>query len=187
MIVTELDLPGVFLFEPKKFGDDRGFFSETFRENVFEEHVPGVKLVQDNHSFSAPVGVLRGLHFQKPPFDQGKLVRVAAGKVLDVIVDIRKGSPTFGQHIGVELSRENWRQLWVPSGFAHSFVTLEPNTEFLYRCTNYYAPDHDAGLIYNDPDLAIEWPFGDADLTLSEKDKALPRLCEIDSPFEFEG
>ena len=127
------------------------------------------------------------MHFQTPPSDQGKLVRVTRGRVLDVIVDIRRGSPTYGQHVGVELSGENWKQLWVPSGFAHAFCTLEPDTEFLYKVTNFYAPDHDAGLAFDDPDLAIDWPVDQATMTLSEKDKALPRLKDIETPFVYEA
>lgn len=185
MDVTALEIPGVFVFSPKKFGDERGFFSETWRQSVFQHHIPGVELVQDNHSFSASTGVLRGLHFQTPPFDQGKLVRVVKGRVLDVIVDLRRGSPTYGHHISVDLSRDNWRQLWVPAGFAHGFITLEPDTEFLYRCTQYYSPQHDSGLRFDDPDLAIKWPLPADQLTLSEKDLNLPAFKDFVSPFTF--
>ncbi len=187
MQAEALSLPGVYLFSPKKFGDDRGFFSETFNARSFNEVVPNIEFVQDNHSLSRDIGVLRGLHFQHPPHDQGKLVRVPQGKVLDVIVDIRKGSPTYGQHLSVELSAENWQQLWVPSGFAHSFLTLEPNTEFCYKVTSFYAPEADAGIAFDDPDLNINWPIEPSRMTLSEKDRALPRLKDIENPFTFNG
>lgn len=187
MQAEALSLPGVYLFSPKKFGDERGFFSETFNARAFAEAVPDVHFVQDNQSLSRDVGVIRGLHFQLPPYTQGKLVRVTRGKVLDVIVDIRKGSPTYGQHIGVELSAENWQQLWVPRGFAHGFCTLEPDTEFCYKVDDYYAPEHDAGIAFDDPDLGIEWPVDLASATLSEKDRAQPRLKDIENPFVFEG
>ncbi len=183
MLVKKLKIPGVYLFTPQKFGDERGFFSETFSARTFAASVPNVNFVQDNHSLSCEVGVLRGLHFQNPPHNQGKLVRVAHGKVLDVIVDIRKNSPTYGQHISVELSRENWSQLWVPPGFAHAFLTLEANTEFMYKVTDYYAPDCDAGIRFDDPELNIPWPIGKDKLILSDKDKKLPFLKDIDSPF----
>ncbi len=185
MHIEKLKLPGTLLITPKKFGDERGFFSETFKAKQFNEAVPGVTFLQDNHSLSRDVGVLRGLHFQTPPFAQGKLVRVSAGKVLDIIVDIRRGSPTYGQHIAVELSQANWKQLWVPAGFAHAFITLEPDTEFLYKVTNPYAPNNDAGIRFDDPELAIEWPMPVADIILSPKDTQLPNLKNIDNPFIY--
>ncbi|GHF18569.1 dTDP-4-dehydrorhamnose 3,5-epimerase [Kordiimonas sediminis] len=185
MQVTKLAIPGAYVFEPKRFGDDRGFFSETYNQKVFDELLPDTNFVQDNHSLSRDVGVLRGLHFQTPPFDQGKLVRVTRGKVLDVIVDIRVGSPTYGQHVAVELSADNWKQLWAPPGMAHGFCTLEPDTEFLYKVTNFYAPDHDAGIAYDDPDLDIDWPVTPDTVIQSEKDKQLPKLKDFNSPFQF--
>ena len=187
MTVEELALPGVYLFTPKRHGDERGFFSETFKMSEFAEIAPGVELVQDNHSFSRDVGVLRGLHFQLPPFAQGKLVRVPNGRVLDVVVDLRDGSPTYGQHVGVELSGENWQQLWVPAGFAHGFVTLEPNTEFCYKVSSYYAPEHDSGIKFDDPDLAIDWPIEKDKLTLSTKDSQLGSFKDFVSPFPYSG
>ena len=187
MNIEELALPGVYVFEPKRFGDDRGFFSETFSMRAFNEVVPGLTFVQDNHSLSRDKGVIRGMHFQTPPDAQGKLVRVTAGKVLDVIVDIRKGSPTYGEHVGVELSADNWKQLWVPPGFAHAFCTLEDSTEFLYKVTDFYAPQSDAGIAFDDPDLGIDWPIDTKAAILSEKDRNLPRLKDIESPFTFEG
>jgi len=187
MYAKELTLPGVFLFSPKRHGDDRGFFSETFSQRQFSEHVPGVEFVQDNHSLSRDPGVIRGLHFQTPPHAQGKLVRVPRGRVLDVVVDLRIGSPTYSGHLSVELSAENWQQLWVPAGFAHAFCTLVPDTEFCYKVTDYYAPDCDAGIAFDDPDLNIDWPFDPSKATLSEKDRKLPRLKDFASPFRFDG
>lgn len=185
MQIEELPLPGAFVLTPKRFGDDRGFFSETFSARAFEEIAPGVSFVQDNHSLSRDAGTLRGLHFQLPPDAQGKLVRVPRGRVLDVIVDVRGGSPTYGQHVGVELSAENWKQMWIPAGFAHAFCTLEPDTEFCYKVTDFYAPQSDSGLAFNDPDLGIEWPFPDNQLILSDKDRGLQTLKEFQSPFSY--
>lgn len=187
MHAEELALPGVILFTPKRFGDDRGFFSETFNLRTFETYVPGVNFVQDNHSLSRDVGVVRGLHFQTPPHAQGKLVRVTKGRVFDVAVDIRVGSPTYGQHVAIELSAENWQQLWIPPGFAHAFCTVEPDTEFCYKVTEYYAPDNDAGIAFDDPDLGIDWPVDTKKAILSDKDRKLPRLKDYASPFRFEG
>jgi dTDP-4-dehydrorhamnose 3,5-epimerase len=187
MNIEKLALPGVYVFELKRFGDDRGFFSETFSMRAFNEVVPGLTFVQDNHSLSRDKGVIRGMHFQTPPDAQGKLVRVTAGRVLDVIVDIRKGSPTYGEHVGVELSADNWKQLWVPPGFAHAFCTLEENTEFLYKVTDFYAPHSDAGIAFDDPDLGIDWPIDPKTAILSDKDRNLPRLKDIESPFTFES
>ncbi|PCI62103.1 MAG: dTDP-4-dehydrorhamnose 3,5-epimerase [Kordiimonadales bacterium] len=187
MHAEELALPGVFLFSPVKHGDDRGFFSETFKARDFNAVVPGIEFVQDNHSLSSEAGVIRGMHFQTPPHAQGKLVRVPRGKVLDVIVDLRVGSPTFGEHISVELSAQNWQQLWVPAGFAHAFCTLVPDTEFCYKVTDYYAPECDGGIAFDDPDLGIKWPFAADALTLSDKDKKLPRLKDFSSPFRFDA
>jgi len=187
MHVEHLSIPGVFTLEPKRFGDDRGFFSETYNSRTLNELIPGAEFVQDNHAYSKDRGVIRGMHFQTPPFDQGKLVRVTRGSVLDVIVDLRVGSPAYGKHVAVELSAANWRQLWVPAGFAHAYCTLEEDTEFLYKVTNFYAPDHDAGIAFDDPDLGIDWPIDTKDAILSEKDTKLPRLKDIESPFRYEG
>ena len=178
-------MPGVFAFTPKKFGDDRGFFSETFTQQVFDKTVPGKVFVQDNHAYSKDIGVLRGLHYQKPPFAQDKLVRVTRGAVIDTIVDIRKGSPTYGEYLSIELTADNWKQLWVPAGFAHAYCTTAPDTEFCYKVTNYYSPECDAGLAFDDPDLAINWPVANDKLILSPKDRILPKLSETDSPFIF--
>ncbi|MEZ2697322.1 dTDP-4-dehydrorhamnose 3,5-epimerase [Hafnia alvei] len=157
MNIIKTEIPDVLIFEPKVFGDDRGFFFESFNKNVFEEAVGyPVNFVQDNHSKSSK-GVLRGLHYQLPPFAQGKLVRCIAGEVFDVAVDIRKNSETFGKWIGVNLSAENKRQLWIPEGFAHGFLVLSDVAEFVYKTTNYYHPESDRGIAWNDPTLGIEW------------------------------
>ncbi|WND03219.1 dTDP-4-dehydrorhamnose 3,5-epimerase [Temperatibacter marinus] len=186
MIAEELEIPGVYLFKPKKFGDERGFFSETFNAQTLGDYLGPLNFVQDNHAYSKDKGVMRGLHFQAPPFDQGKLVRVTRGSVLDVIVDIRTGSPTYGQHLSVELSAENWAQLWVPPGFAHAYCTLEDHTEFVYKVTNFYSPDHDGGIAYDDHELGIEWPMPFDQMTVSDKDKKHPKLSELISPFTYE-
>lgn len=172
-------IPAVKIVTPKKFGDHRGFFSETWSRKAFFEAGLDLDFVQDNQSLSAPVGTLRGLHFQSPPFAQDKLVRVTRGRILDVAVDIRAASPTFGKHVAVELSAENWKQLLVPVGFAHGFVTLEPDTEVLYKVTAPYAPQNDHGLAFDDPALGIDWRLPLSGLTLSDKDRKHPRLAEM--------
>ena len=177
--VEETAIPAVKIVTPKKFGDHRGFFSETWSRKGFAEAGLDLDFVQDNQSLSAPVGTLRGLHFQSAPFAQDKLVRVTRGRILDVAVDIRTSSPTFGQHVAVELSTENWRQLLVPAGFAHGFVTLEPDTEVLYKVTAPYAPQNDHGLAFDDPALGIDWRLPLSGLILSDKDRKHPRLAEM--------
>jgi dTDP-4-dehydrorhamnose 3,5-epimerase len=183
MQFEETDIPAVKIVTPKKHGDARGFFSEVYKQSDWEAAGLDYRFVQDNHSYSAPVGTLRGLHFQTPPVAQDKLVRVIRGRILDIAVDIRRSSPTFGQHVGVELSAENWRQLFIPAGFAHGFVTLEPDTEVLYKVTALYSPAHDRGLAYDDPDIAIEWPAPPGGLILSDKDKRWPRLRDLADAF----
>ncbi|MCS6891513.1 MAG: dTDP-4-dehydrorhamnose 3,5-epimerase [Rhodovarius sp.] len=183
MKVTPLAIPDVLLIEPPRFGDARGFFSEVWKRSAFAAAGLAVDFVQDNHSLSREAGVLRGLHFQRPPAAQGKLVRVVRGRILDVAVDIRQGSPSYGRHVAVELSAENWRQLWIPRGFAHGFLTLEPDTEVLYKVDAEYAREHDAAIRWDDPDLAIPWPLPDGGPLLSEKDRNAPRLAEIPPPF----
>ena len=159
MNVIKTDIPDVLIFEPKVFGDERGFFFESFSQKVFEEAVGRkVEFVQDNHSKSAK-GVLRGLHYQLEPYAQGKLVRCVVGEVFDVAVDIRKDSPTFAKWVGVNLSAENKRQLWIPEGFAHGFLVLSETAEFVYKTTNYYHPESDRGIIWNDKTINIEWPL----------------------------
>lgn len=187
MQIEPLAIPDVKLITPKKFGDHRGFFSETYSRRAFEEAGLNLDFVQDNHSLSGEVGVLRGLHFQTPPHAQGKLVRVTRGGVLDVAVDIRQGSPWYGQHVAVELSADNWQQLWVPPGFAHGFVTREPNTEFLYKVTGLYAPECDSGLIWNDPALGIDWGIEASLAKLSDKDTKLGGFENFESPFVYEA
>ncbi|HHO0881227.1 TPA: dTDP-4-dehydrorhamnose 3,5-epimerase [Aeromonas hydrophila] len=171
MNVIKTTIPDVLIFEPKVFGDERGFFFESFNHKLFEEAVGySVNFVQDNHSKSSK-GVLRGLHYQLPPHAQGKLVRCVAGEVFDVAVDIRKRSPTFGQWVGVHLSGENKRQLWIPEGFAHGFLTLSDSAEFLYKTTNYYSPTHERSILWSDKNINIKW--GNMDLlspVVSKKD-----------------
>jgi len=174
--VEDTAIPAVKIVTPKKHGDARGFFSETYNRDAFEAAGLDLTFVQDNHSYSAPAGTLRGLHFQTAPFAQDKLLRVARGRILDVAVDIRRASPTFGKYVAVELSAENWRQLLVPIGFAHGFVTLEPDTEVLYKTTAVYSPANDRGVAWDDPDIGIAWPLPPGGPTLSDKDRRWPRL-----------
>ncbi|MFQ2784395.1 MULTISPECIES: dTDP-4-dehydrorhamnose 3,5-epimerase [unclassified Aeromonas] len=172
-------IPDVLIIEPKVFGDARGFFYESFSQKLFDDAVGhNINFVQDNHSKSSK-GVLRGLHYQLAPRAQGKLVRCVAGEVFDVAVDIRKDSATFGQWVGVVLSAENKRQLWIPEGFAHGFVTLSETAEFLYKTTNYYSPEHDRGVIWNDPTINIKWPEM-GEFLLSDKDKKQKSLLEAE-------
>ena len=186
MKLSATELKDVWVIEPVKHGDDRGFFSEVYREDILSEHGINVKFVQDNHAYSKDVGVLRGLHFQKAPYAQDKLVRVTKGAIYDVVVDLRKGSPTYAKWIGVEISAENWKQILVPKGFAHGYVTLMPDTEVEYKVSGYYNPESDSGLLWNDTDLAIDWQIEDLDPILSDKDKAQPTFAETDSNFLYE-
>ncbi|MEO1241777.1 MAG: dTDP-4-dehydrorhamnose 3,5-epimerase [Pseudomonadota bacterium] len=181
--VQKTSLDGVLILTPARFGDDRGFFSETYNERRFIEAGVDIRFVQDNHSRSVEKGTVRGLHYQAPPFAQAKLVRVAAGKILDVAVDARASSPTFGKHIAVELSAENGAQLFVPEGFLHGFATLEPDTHVIYKVNNYYDRDSDGAVRWNDPDLAIDWGVDEDSATLSEKDAAAPFWKQFKSPF----
>lgn len=180
-----LDIPDVILVETVRYGDHRGFFSETWNREAFREGGLDIDFVQDNHSLSATPGTVRGLHFQTPPYAQDKLVRVTRGAILDVAVDIRHGSPTFGRWVGVELSADSGRQLCVPIGFAHGFATLVPDTEVQYKVSAPYAPDHDMGMAWNDPALNIVWPVSVADAQLSEKDRRQPFLADLQSYFSF--
>jgi len=170
MKITTTAIEGVVILEPKVFGDERGYFFESFSQREFEEKVCKTTFVQDNES-SSRYGVLRGLHFQKPPHAQAKLVRVVKGKVLDIAVDIRKGSPTFGHHVSIELSGENKRQLFIPRGFAHGFAVLSEEVVFQYKCDRYYVPHSEGGILWNDPALGIDWKLPEEDVILSEKDK----------------
>ena len=174
MHVIETEIPAVKVLLPKKFGDHRGFFSEVFSRKSAADAGIAAEYVQDNHSLSAEKGIVRALHYQIAPMAQDKLVRVIRGAILDVAVDIRRSSPTFGRHVAVVLSAENWKQLFVPIGFAHGFVTLEPNTEVLYKVTNYYSPTHERGIRWNDPQLGIAWGVGEDAAVLSERDRRHP-------------
>jgi dTDP-4-dehydrorhamnose 3,5-epimerase len=176
MEVRPLGLQGVLEILPRKFGDDRGFFSETYHAERMAEAGITLQFVQDNHSFSAAKGVLRGLHYQLPPRAQDKLVRVVRGSIFDVVVDIRKSSPTFGKWVSLEISAEKWNQILIPKGYAHGFVTLEENTEIAYKVTDFYSPEHDRSLRFDDPTVGIEWPFEAAALQLSDKDSNAPYL-----------
>ncbi len=174
------EIPDVIIIEPQVHGDERGYFVETFRQDLFEEFIGHkVNFIQDNESKSG-VGVLRGLHYQLAPAAQSKLVRVIQGRVLDVAVDIRQGSPTFGQHVSIELSAGNKKQFFVPKGFAHAFVVLEPETIFAYKVDNYYSPENDRGIAFDDPAIGINWPFSKEQLQLSDKDQKQPLLKEAD-------
>ena len=184
MEVIKTGIEGVVIIEPKVFGDHRGYFFESFSERDFNTQVREVKFVQDNESKSC-YGVLRGLHFQKPPHAQSKLVRVVKGAVLDVAVDIRKGSPTFGQHVSVELSDVNHRQLFIPRGFAHGFAVLSDIAVFQYKCDNFYHPEADGGISILDESLGIDWGLTMEEALLSEKDTKHPKLAEFDSPFVY--
>ncbi len=183
--VTATDIPAVKIVEPKRFGDSRGYFVESWNRRRFSEHGIDLDFVQDNESFSAAVGTVRGLHFQKHPHAQDKLVRVVAGRVVDVAVDIRRGSPTFGKHVMVELSAENGRQLLIPIGFAHGFCTLEPNTVLAYKVTAHYSPADDLGVAWDDPALAIPWPTPAAEALLSDKDLKQPAFRDLPTYFEW--
>jgi dTDP-4-dehydrorhamnose 3,5-epimerase len=185
MQFERLEIPDVVLVVPKKFGDARGYFMETFRRSLFVDSIGPFDFVQDNQSLSADVGTIRGLHFQLQPRAQGKLVSCTAGALLDVAVDIRAGSPTYGRHVKAELSAENGHMLWVPPGFAHGFCTLEPNTKVSYKVTDYYSPEHDRGLAFDDPALGIVWPVAADKAVLSAKDKQQPKLAELGTVFTF--
>ncbi len=185
MKVIETSIPDVKMIIPIKHGDDRGFFSEIYNRRAFAEAGIDLDFVQDNHSFSAQKGTIRGLHFQTPPYALDKLVRVVRGRIFDVAVDLRKDSPSFGQHVTAIISAEEWNQILVPIGFAHGFCALEPNTEVIYKVTNYYAPAHDKGLVWNDPELNIEWPISVDEAILTDRDKMLPRFSELTDFFSY--
>lgn len=183
MQITETALPGVLLLEPKRFGDGRGFFSESWNQKTLAAQGFEHEFVQDNHSMSAEVGTVRGLHYQAPPHAQGKLVRCGRGSLFDVAVDIRKGSPTYGQWVGYELSFDNGLQLWIPGGFLHGFVTREPDTEIIYKCTAHYAPEADGAVRWDS--CGVDWGF-EGEAKLSPKDEAAPTFAEFESPFTWE-
>jgi dTDP-4-dehydrorhamnose 3,5-epimerase len=183
MQIEATAIPDVKIVTPKRFGDARGWFSETWSRKAWTEAGFEFDFVQDNHSYSAEVGVIRGLHFQTPPFAQAKLVRVTRGRIRDIAVDLRAGSPTYGLHVAVELSAQDGRQLLVPVGFAHGFCTLTPDCEVLYKVSNVYAPAHDKGLAFDDPALGIDWGVDLEKAVLSEKDRRHPRLAELGAAF----
>ncbi len=182
--IEKTALSGVLILVPRRFGDSRGFFSESWNRARMAEQGLDYNFVQDNHSLSQAAGTVRGLHFQSPPHAQDKLVRCGRGRLFDVAVDIRKGSPTYGKWVGVELSYENGRQLLVPAGFLHGFVTREPETEIIYKCSDYYAPECDRGVRFDDPDIGIDWGLA-GEAILSDKDAAAPLLTEFESPFTW--
>jgi dTDP-4-dehydrorhamnose 3,5-epimerase len=183
---TKTDIPDVVIIEPKVFGDSRGYFLESYKKELLDNFLDKeIKFVQDNESMSS-YGVLRGLHFQIPPYSQSKLVKVSKGKILDVVVDIRKGSPTFGKHIAVELSAENKKQLFIPRGFAHGFIVLSDEAIFSYKVDNYYSFEHDRGIAFDDESLGIDWKLDSTLFNLSDKDKKQPKLKDSHELFDFE-
>ena len=184
MNVIKTDIEGPVIIEPRLFKDERGYFFESYSEREFTKQIREIKFVQDNESKSV-YGVLRGLHFQKPPYAQSKLVRVILGSVLDVVVDIRRGSPTFGKHVSVELSGENHRQIFIPRGFAHGFVVLSPEVVFQYKCDNFYSPQSEGALAWDDPELGIDWKIPAEKIILSEKDKHHPWLQDAERLFDY--
>lgn len=183
----DVDLLSILLLKSRRFGDARGWFMETYSEASALAAGIDVRFVQDNQSFSAFEGTIRGLHYQRPPHAQAKLVRCMRGSIMDYVVDIRRGSPTYGQHVAARLTAEGGEQLFVPVGFAHGFVTLEPDVEVAYKVTDVYAPDCEGGIVWNDPAIGIDWPLPASGPVLSDKDKTLPILAEFDSPFEYDG
>jgi len=185
--VQSLAIPDVKLIEPQIFRDERGFFSETFSERDLAAAGLPLQFVQDNHSLSVKAGVIRGLHFQCPPHAQDKLVRVTRGAILDVAVDVRVGSPSYGRHVGAMITAQNWLQLLVPKGFAHGYCTLEPDTEVLYKVSDYYAPESDRGVRWDDPALGIDWPVNGSEAILSSKDALLPALSQLPPYFRYAG
>ena len=185
MKIEDTPLDGVKLLTPKRFPDSRGFFAETYAAQPLADAGLVATFVQDNHSLSHVVGTLRGLHFQMPPHGQVKLVRCGRGALFDVAVDVRRGSPTYGQWFGAELSAENGCQLWIPQGFAHGFVTRLPDTEIIYKCSDYYAPQTEGAIAWNDPDIGIDWDMGVTTPHLSDKDAIAPPLVAFDTPFNY--
>ena len=186
MQVEQTKISGVYILTPKRHGDNRGFFSECWNSQTYADHGIEIGFVQDNHSFNHEAGVIRGMHCQSPPHSQIKLVRCGHGLLYDVVVDVRVGSPTYGEWIGIELSFENSRQLLVSHGCLHGFMTLKPNTEIIYKCSDYYAPETESSVRFDDPDIGIEWPLSGVTPILSDKDKFAPLLKDFESPFTFE-
>jgi dTDP-4-dehydrorhamnose 3,5-epimerase len=187
MQIEETPLPGVLILTPRRFGDARGWFSEVWNKETLAKAGIHCDFVQDNHSYSKDVGTVRGLHFQSPPHAQTKLVRCGRGRIFDVSVDVRMGSPTFGKWFGIELSAENGRQVLIPAGFLHGFVTREPDSELLYKCSDVYAPACDGAVRFDDPDIGIAWGINPAAAILSDKDRAAPLLKDFATPFTYEA
>ncbi len=185
MQVAETEIADIKLVKPVRHVDSRGFFSEVFKENVLQGHGIYTHFVQDNHSLSSSKGVVRGLHFQIPPFAQAKLLRVTAGSILDVAVDIRWGSPSFGRHVAAVLSASEGNQIFIPEGFAHGYCTLEPDTEVIYKVSDYYSPEHDRGLLWSDPALGIAWPVSGDEALISERDRQHPVLSRLPRSFRY--
>ena len=187
MQIDDTDLPGVKVITPRRFADARGWFSETWNREALAAQGLDFDWAQDNHSMSVAAGTVRGLHFQRPPRPQAKLVRVVAGAIRDVAVDARTGSPTYGRSVAVELSADDGRQLLIPVGFLHGFVTLEPMTQVAYKCTDVYAPDCDGAVAWDDPDIAVDWGLAPGEAILSDKDRAAPRLADLGDIFQWEA
>jgi dTDP-4-dehydrorhamnose 3,5-epimerase len=175
------------IIEQKRYRDERGWFSETFHQQRLLALGISARFVQDNQSFSRRTGTVRGLHCQAPPAAQAKLISVLRGRILDLAVDVRRGSPTYGQYVAIELSSDTGRQLYLPVGFLHGFVSLEDNVEVMYKVSDFYSPEHERGVRWNDPDIALPWPFGDSEMVISEKDRHLPLLRDFSSPFDYDG
>jgi dTDP-4-dehydrorhamnose 3,5-epimerase len=186
MLIERFGIEDIFVIVPIKHIDHRGFFSETYRGEALRSQGVRADFVQENHVYSADRGILRGLHFQIPPRAQGKLVRCIRGTILDVAVDIRQQSVTYGRHVAVELSAANWKQMWVPPGFAHGYITLESDCEVIYKVTDYWAPDCERGLAWNDPSLDIDWRCSPADIILADKDRGNPGLADVDAVFHYD-
>jgi dTDP-4-dehydrorhamnose 3,5-epimerase len=186
MQIERLNIEDILVIMPMKRIDHRGFFSETYRNEALRSQGVTADFVQENHVYSAERGVLRGLHFQIPPRAQGKLVRCIRGTILDIAVDIRKESPTYGRHVALELSAANWKQLWVPPGFAHGYITLEPDCEVIYKVTDYWAPDCERGIAWDDPGLGIDWRCAPAGIITADKDRGNPRLADVDPVFHYD-
>ena len=186
MNIEESELSGVLVITPGRFGDHRGFFSETYSRRLYADHGIDIEFVQDNHSLSTEVGTVRGLHFQAPPFAQDKIVRCGRGVIFDVAVDIRSGSPTYGQWAGYELSAKNGKQVFLPAGFAHGFMTLQGDSEIVYKCSEYYAPESEVSLRWDDPTIGINWPSAGKAI-LSGKDLKAPALADLETPFTWES
>jgi dTDP-4-dehydrorhamnose 3,5-epimerase len=187
MQIQSLEIPAIKILTPERHGDHRGFFSEIYSKKALDKLGISLEFVQENYSLSEHQYTVRGLHFQVPPAAQAKLVQVVRGSVLDVAVDLRRGSPWFGKSVTAEISAENWRQIYVPAGFAHGLCTLEPNTAVIYKVTAPYAPAHEHCIHWNDPALGVNWPANDGQVVISDKDRNAPKLIDYDSPFEYQG